>query len=62
MSTTTQTVEVDRPIAVVYNQWPQFEEFLQFMEGVQSVRQTDDTHLHWEARIAGIACECATAR
>ncbi len=54
MSTTIQTVEVERPITVVYDQWTQFEEFPQFMDGVESVRQTDDTHLHWKAKIAGV--------
>ena len=54
MSTTIQTVEVERPITVVYDQWTQFEQFPQFMEGVESVRQTDDTHLRWEAKIAGV--------
>ena len=42
MSTTTQTVEVDRPITVVYNQWTQFEEFPHFMDGVESVQQLDN--------------------
>ena len=48
-----KTFEVDVPVNTVYNQWTQFEEFPQFMEGVQEVRQTDDTHLHWKAKIAG---------
>ena len=55
MSTTTQTVEVDRPITVVYNQWTQFEEFPHFMDGVESVQQLDDAHLRWEAKIGGIS-------
>ena len=54
MSTTIQTVEVERPITVVYDQWTQFEQFPEFMEGVESVRQTDDTHLRWEAKIGGV--------
>ncbi|HKO30015.1 MAG TPA: SRPBCC family protein, partial [Nitrospiraceae bacterium] len=35
------------------NQWTQFEDFPQFMEGVKEVRQLDDRHLHWKAEIAG---------
>ena len=40
-----------------YDQWTQFEEFPQFMEGVEQVRQLDDTHLHWTAEIAGMRRE-----
>ncbi len=48
-----KTVEVERPLSTVYNQWTQFEEFPEFMEGVKEVRQLDDTHLHWRAEIWG---------
>ena len=48
-----KSIELAVPIEVVYNQWTQFEEFPQFMEGVQEVRQLDDKHLHWKANIAG---------
>ena len=53
MATVEQSIEVNQPIRTVYNQWTQFEEFPRFMEGVEEVRQLDDTHLHWKARIAG---------
>jgi uncharacterized membrane protein len=36
-----------------YNQWTQFEEFPQFMDGVEEIRQTDDTHLHWVTSVGG---------
>jgi uncharacterized membrane protein len=48
-----KTVEVNRPVSTVYNQWTQFEDFPYFMEGVKEVRQLDDTHLHWRAMIWG---------
>ena len=48
-----ESIEVDVPIATAYNQWTQFEEFPQFMEGVESVQQLDDTHLLWTAEIGG---------
>src|SRR5690606_25558377 len=40
-----------------YDQWTQFESFPRFMEGVESVRQVDDRHLHWKAEIAGVKRE-----
>ena len=48
-----KTIEVDRPLNTVYNQWTQFEDFPYFMEGVKEVRQIDDTHLLWRAEIWG---------
>ena len=48
-----KAIEVDAPLRTVYDQWTQFESFPQFMEGVEAVRQVDDTHLHWKAEIAG---------
>jgi uncharacterized membrane protein len=53
MSIIEKSIEVDVPVRTAYNQWTQFEEFPKFMEGVQEVKQLDDTHLHWKATIAG---------
>ena len=53
MSTIEQSIEVEAPLDRVYNQWTQFEEFPQFMDGVEQVRQLDDTHLHWVAEFGG---------
>ena len=50
-------LEVEAPVSQVYNQWTQFEEFPQFMEGVEEVRQLDDTRLHWIASIGGKRAE-----
>lgn len=57
MSTIEETIEVRVPVTMAYNQWTQFEDFPTFMEGVEEVRQIDDTHLHWRAEIAGKAKE-----
>ena len=54
MGDVTQTIDVDRDVRTVYNQWTQFEEFPRFMEGVDRVHQIDDRHLRWEVDIAGI--------
>ena len=53
MSAFNESVEVDVPVSTAYNQWTQFEDFPQFMAGVLEVRQLDDTHQHWRARIGG---------
>jgi uncharacterized membrane protein len=53
METLEHSIEVDAPVTADYNQWTQFEDFPRFMEGVEAVRQLDDTHLHWVAEIAG---------
>jgi uncharacterized membrane protein len=46
-------IELDVPVSVAYNQWTQFEEYPRFMEGVQEVRQLDESHLFWAAEIGG---------
>jgi uncharacterized membrane protein len=47
------TIDVQVPVQQAYNQWTQFEDFPRFMEGIQSVQQLDDTHVHWVAEIRG---------
>jgi uncharacterized membrane protein len=53
VATVHESIELDVPVSVAYNQWTQFEEFPKFMEGVGSVRQLDDAHLHWAAEFGG---------
>ncbi len=53
MSEIIEAVDVDVPVKTAYDQWTQFETFPQFMDGVRSVRQLDDTTLEWVASIAG---------
>ncbi len=53
MSRAEHDIVVDAPLRAVYNQWTQFEEFPQFMDAVEEVRQLDDAHLMWRASIAG---------
>ena len=48
-----KTIDVDRPLRTVYNQWTQFEEFPRFMDGVKEVKQLDDTHVRWHAELYG---------
>jgi uncharacterized membrane protein len=49
-----ESIDVDVPVRVAYDQWTQFEDFPRFMDGVESVRQLDDTHLEWTAAIGGV--------
>ena len=53
----TESVNVTVPIRAAYDQWTQFEAFPEFMDGVEEVRQLDDTTLHWTTRIAGVVRE-----
>ena len=55
-SVTADTI-VRVPVHAAYDQWTQFEEFPTFMSDIEEVRQVDDTHLHWRARVAGKARE-----
>ena len=48
-----ESTEVSAPVREVYNQWTQFEDFPRFMEGVESVTQVGDAHLHWIAEVSG---------
>jgi uncharacterized membrane protein len=53
MSNVLKSIDVDVPVRTAYNQWTQFEEFPQFMEGIEEVKQLDDKRMHWKAKIAG---------
>jgi len=53
MSHISESIEVDVPVKVAYDQWTQFESFPEFMEGVDRVEQVDDTTVDWTATIAG---------
>ena len=57
VATIEEEVVVDVPLATAYNQWTQFEDFPLFMEGVEDVRQLNDTTLHWVASVAGKRAE-----
>lgn len=48
-----KSIEINLPVRTVYDQWTQFEEFPEFMQGVKEVRQLDDNHLFWRAEIGG---------
>jgi uncharacterized membrane protein len=60
MSTVTESVDVEVPVHTAYNQWTQFEEFPNFMEGVEQVTQLDDRHNHWITSVSGARREFDT--
>jgi uncharacterized membrane protein len=60
VSTVEKTIEIDRPVRTVYDQWTQFEDFPAFMEGVERVEQLDEKHLRWHVSIAGVDREFDT--
>ncbi|MBB6405644.1 SRPBCC family protein [Arthrobacter sp. AZCC_0090] len=54
MATVLESVDVNVPLSQTYNQWTQFEEFPRFMDGVESVRQVDETTVHFTTDIVGV--------
>ncbi|MET3810716.1 putative membrane protein [Arthrobacter sp. UYEF3] len=42
------------PLSQAYNQWTQFEDFPQFMSGVDAVRHLEDTTVHFQTSIGGV--------
>jgi len=60
MSQVQESVDVDVPVATAYNQWTRFESFPEFMGGVESITQLDDTHNHWVTKVAGVTREFDT--
>ncbi|MEU6775052.1 SRPBCC family protein [Streptomyces sp. NPDC046759] len=57
MSQVEESIEVSVPVRAVYNQWTQFEDFPQFMDGVERVEQRTDTLTHWTTKIGGVERE-----
>jgi uncharacterized membrane protein len=57
MSTVEQSIDVNVDVTTAYDQWAQFESFPQWMEGVASVDQIDDAHLHWVAKVKNEVAE-----
>jgi len=52
-TTIEQSIDLDVPVRAAYDQWTRFEEFPQFMKGVEEIQQLDDRHLHWVAELGG---------
>ncbi|MGF1645726.1 MAG: SRPBCC family protein [Kineosporiaceae bacterium] len=57
MSVIEKSIEVDVPLQVAYDQWTQFEDFPQFMSGIEEIRQLSDGRTHWRLSIGGVTRE-----
>jgi uncharacterized membrane protein len=57
MSGVEQHVDVAVPVDAAYDQWTRFEELPRFIEGVDEVRELDETHLLWRASYHGASAE-----
>src|SRR3954467_2761099 len=53
MSQIIETIDVSVPVRTAYDQWTQFEDFPNFMEGVLQVEQRSDTLTHWVVEVGG---------
>jgi uncharacterized membrane protein len=51
MPTIEQSIDVNVEVTTAYDQWSRFESFPRWMEGVASVDQTGDSHLHWVVKV-----------
>ena len=60
MAQVQESVDVNVPVRTAYNQWTQFESFPQFMDGVESITQIDETHNHWVTKVGGVKREFDT--
>jgi uncharacterized membrane protein len=50
-------IDVAVPVARAYDAWTRFEDLPRFMDGVDEVRQIDETHLLWRASYDGTSTE-----
>jgi uncharacterized membrane protein len=57
MGTTEQGIDVAVPLTAAYDHWTRFEDFPEFMEGVEEIRRIDEMHLHWTMLLAGVRRE-----
>ncbi|MDQ0757255.1 SRPBCC family protein [Arthrobacter sp. B3I4] len=57
MATVQESIDVNVPLSQAYNQWTQFEDFPQFMSGVDAVQQLNDTTVHFQTSVGGVKRE-----
>ena len=52
-----ETIDVNVPVTVAYNQWTKFEELPKFLTFVESITQVTDTLTDWKVKIGGVERE-----
>jgi uncharacterized membrane protein len=57
MAQINESIDVSVPVTTAYNQWTQFESFPEFLDEVDSITQTDDTHTRWTVTVGGVTRE-----
>src|SRR3954466_16338641 len=57
MASVQESVDVDVPIRIPYDQWTQFESFPEFMGGVERITQLDEKRTHWVTNSDGVKRE-----
>ncbi|KQM16300.1 cyclase [Plantibacter sp. Leaf171] len=53
MTQVIETIDVDVPVSVAYNQWTRFEDFPKFLDEVESITQVTDVLTEWTVKVAG---------
>ncbi|RKR74831.1 SRPBCC family protein [Frondihabitans australicus] len=54
MAQTIETIDVNVPVSVAYNQWTQFEEFPKFLDEVESITQPTDILTIWKVKVGPV--------
>ena len=52
-----ETIDVDVPVTVAYNQWTQFESFPNFLDEVESITQVTDVLTVWKVKVGSVERE-----
>jgi uncharacterized membrane protein len=52
-----ESIDVNVPVTVAYNQWTQFEEFPKFLDEVESITQPTDTLTVWKVKVGPVERE-----
>jgi len=53
MKTIQRSIEVQAPVSETFEEWSHFEDFPQFMSGLDEMHSVDERHVHWKAHFNG---------